>query len=262
MERGYIKLWRKLLDSGLLMNGPAWQVFGYLMLKASHKDASFLMAGTAVNILAGQAIIGRKKAADDLGLSEQNIRTALKLLEKLEIINQQPTNKYTVVSFVNWHTYQHNQPAGNQQPNQQVTSNQPAGNQQVTTSKEFKHLSIEDSKDIYVPSGTDHTPIQQIVDLYHQHTTLPRAKVITDTRKKLIKARHKDVIQRLKGKGVPEPTQEQCLNWWAQYFQKVAQSGFLNGQSKEGWAANFDFCVNGNKFVKIIEGAYLENQGR
>ena len=153
MERGYVKVWRKLLDSGLLRNGPAWQVFGYLMLKASHKDASFLMAGAAVNLLAGQAIIGRKKAADDLGLSEQNIRTALKLLEKLEIINQQPTNKYTIVSFVNWHTYQHCQPTDNQQPNQQLTSNQPAANQQLTTSKEFKNLSIKESKIPIAPSA-------------------------------------------------------------------------------------------------------------
>lgn len=135
MEQGYVKLWRKCLDSGLLKNPAAWQLFGYLLLKATHRAHRQLVGGMVFDLQPGDVIFGRSKAADDLGVGEQSIRTALKLLEKLEIVTSKSTNKCTVISFVNWNRYQDEQPAPNQQTNQHLTSNQPAPNQHLTTNK-------------------------------------------------------------------------------------------------------------------------------
>lgn len=135
MEQGYVKLWRKCLDSGLLKNPTAWQLFGYLLLKATHRAHRQLVGGMVFDLHPGDVIFGRSKAADDLCVGEQSIRTALKLLEKLEIVTSKSTNKCTVISFVNWDRYQDEQPAPNQQTNQQLTSNQPAPNQHLTTNK-------------------------------------------------------------------------------------------------------------------------------
>lgn len=135
MEQGYVKLWRKCLDSGLLKNPTAWQLFGYLLLKATHRAHRQLVGGMVFDLQPGDVIFGRSKAADDLCVGEQSIRTALKLLEKLEIVTSKPTNKCTVISFVNWDRYQDEQPAPNQQTNQHLTSNQPAPNQHLTTNK-------------------------------------------------------------------------------------------------------------------------------
>lgn len=135
MEQGYVKLWRKCLDSGLLKNPTAWQLFGYLLLKATHRAHRQLVGGMVFDLQPGDVIFGRSKAADDLCVGEQSIRTALKLLEKLEIVTSKSTNKCTVISFVNWDRYQDEQPAPNQQANQHLTSNQPAPNQHLTTNK-------------------------------------------------------------------------------------------------------------------------------
>ena len=135
MEQGYVKLWRKCLDSGLLKNPTAWQLFGYLLLKATHRAHRQLVGGMVFDLHPGDVIFGRSKAADDLCVGEQPIRTALKLLEKLEIVTSKSTNKCTVISFVNWDRYQDEQPAPNQQTNQHLTSNQPAPNQHLTTNK-------------------------------------------------------------------------------------------------------------------------------
>lgn len=135
MEQGYVKLWRKCLDSGLLKNPTAWQLFGYLLLKATHRAHRQLVGGMVFDLQPGDVIFGRSKAADDLCVGEQSIRTALKLLEKLEIVTSKPTNKCTVISFVNWHIYQDEQPSPNQQTNQHLTRNQPAPNQHLTTNK-------------------------------------------------------------------------------------------------------------------------------
>ena len=134
MEQGYVKLWRKCLDSGLLKNPTAWQLFGYLLLKATHRAHRQLVGGMVFDLHPGDVIFGRSKAADDLCVGEQSIRTALKLLEKLEIVTSKSTNKCTVISFVNWNRYQDEQPAPNQQTNQHLTSNQPAPNQHHTVS--------------------------------------------------------------------------------------------------------------------------------
>ena len=135
MEQGYVKLWRKCLDSGLLKNPTAWQLFGYLLLKATHRAHRQLVGGMVFDLQPGDVIFGRSKAADDLCVGEQSIRMALKLLEKLEIVTSKSTNKCTVISFVNWDRYQDEQPAPNQQTNQHLTSNQPAPNQHLTTNK-------------------------------------------------------------------------------------------------------------------------------
>ena len=135
MEQGYVKLWRKCLDSGLLKNPTAWQLFGYLLLKATHRAHRQLVGGMVFDLQPGDVIFGRSKAADDLCVGEQSIRTALKLLEKLEIVTSKSTNKCTVISFVNWDRYQDEQPAPNQQTNQHLTSNQPAPNQHLTSNQ-------------------------------------------------------------------------------------------------------------------------------
>jgi len=140
MNRGYVKLWRKTIDSGLLQNAAALQVFTYCLLKASHKHSKMLVGTTPVTVEPGQVVTGRLAIAKECKLSERNVRTALKLLENLEIVTIKPTNKFSIVSFVNWDTYQQDGPA--ERPaecpasDQQVTSTRPASDHK----QEFKNL--------------------------------------------------------------------------------------------------------------------------
>lgn len=140
MNRGYVKLWRKVDESGLLQNPVVLQLFCYVILKASHKKTKILVNNNVVELEPGQLIFGRKRAAEDLNQSEQSIRTALETLKKMKIVTCKATNKYTLISVDNWALYQCDDQQGNQQDNQetnqQSTSNQPAANHK----QEFKHL--------------------------------------------------------------------------------------------------------------------------
>jgi len=159
MERGYVKLWRKTLDSGLLQNATVLQVFIYLLLNTTHKPYRQMVGSSVVDLVPGQIVTGRKAIAKECQLSEQNVRTALKILENLKILTIQPTNKYSIVSFVNWDTYQQEQPATQpaSQPssNQQVTSSQPAGNQQLTTNKNKEQRTKNKKENTYCASAGD-----------------------------------------------------------------------------------------------------------
>ena len=161
MHRGYVKLWRCIEDSGLVGQPTAFYLYSFLLLRATHKQKSFVAGGAVFNLDPGQILVGRNKLSEETGLSVQQIRTALELLKKLSIITCETTNKCTIVSIVNWDTYQNQQPAVNQQSNQQSnqrsTSGQPAVNQRLTTIQEYKNIRTEE----YNTPPTPHSDKQE-----------------------------------------------------------------------------------------------------
>ena len=122
MHRGYIKIWRKTLDSGLIQLPNALALFVYMLLNATHKPIRY---GT-VDLERGQLVTGRHKLAADLVMSERSIRTALEHLIKLDFIASSSTNKYTVYTIVNYSKYQDCDIPTDQENDQQPTSNRPA----------------------------------------------------------------------------------------------------------------------------------------
>lgn len=113
-----------------------WILWTYCLMKANHKkDHKQVVGFQEIVLQPGQFIFGRKKAAEETGLSERNVRTCLLFLKKYKNLTIKATNKFSIVSIINWDTYQKNDCATDQQSDQQVTSNRPASDQQVTTNK-------------------------------------------------------------------------------------------------------------------------------
>ena len=87
-------------------------------------------------------------------------------------------------------------------------------------------------------------PYQVIVDLFNEMLPeLPSVKVITDTRKKHLKARWHS------------SDKTQTPDWWKEFFVYIRESDFLMGR-KADFRASFDWIINSTNFVKIIEGNY------
>jgi hypothetical protein len=93
-------------------------------------------------------------------------------------------------------------------------------------------------------------PYQQIVDLYNKILKdLPCVVTLTPKRETAIKKLfnfHKE---------------HKKISWWEDYFTFITKSNFLMGRVQtygehENWKCDFDFVININKFVKIIEGKY------
>lgn len=139
MHRGYIFLYRKALHSQVFQNDYLWRLFSWLLLSASHKEYALLAGNTVVTLQPGQLITGRKALAGALASSEQKIRTGLNNLEKLGVIRQKPTNRFTIISIVNWHAYQDTPlPAS-----AFATSGRPTANQQPATNKNKEYKDDE-----------------------------------------------------------------------------------------------------------------------
>ena len=99
---GYIKLFRKMVEWEWYGDPNTKAVFLHLLLTANYKRTKY----RGVTLKPGQTVIGRKALAEELGMSERNVRTALNHLKATNEIATKATNKFTVVTIVNWESYQ------------------------------------------------------------------------------------------------------------------------------------------------------------
>ncbi len=99
---GYIKMYRKLIKWGWYKDYVVKDTFLHLLLTANFKDTSW----NGIVIKRGQVVTGTEALADSLGFTRQQIRTALKKLKSTNEITTESTNKYTLITLVNWDEYQ------------------------------------------------------------------------------------------------------------------------------------------------------------
>lgn len=135
---GHIRLSRDIVNWEWMDDSQTFHVFMFLLLNANFKDSSY----HGYPIKRGDVIIGRKKIAEKLHLTERSVRTALNHLKSTNEVTIKTTNKFSVVTICNFESWQDypllNDQQNDQQSVTQATSNRPASDQQVTTSEEYK----------------------------------------------------------------------------------------------------------------------------
>ena len=135
----WIKVYRKFTDWEWYSDVTTKAVFLHLLLTANYKPTKW--KGEIIG--AGEVVISRKRLSQKLGISEQQVRTALCKLEESGTINRNPTNRYTVIRIVNYCDYQ---PAHQPTDNQQNEKNQPTDNQQTTSEKSLDYWDCHNSE--------------------------------------------------------------------------------------------------------------------
>ena len=122
MNKGFVSLHRKILDWEWYHDHNTTRLFIHLLLKANHQNSKW----QGQQIRRGQLVTGRKVLAEETGISEQSIRTCFDNLKSTNEITIKSTNRFSLITLVNYELYQTKQPA--KQP-----TNQPTTNQQLTT---------------------------------------------------------------------------------------------------------------------------------
>lgn len=169
MDRGYVKLWRKSLDAGWIKNHKLWAFWTYCLMKASYKEFDAIVGLQVVHLLPGQFIFGRKKASKETGLTEQEIRTIIDFLRKAGNLTIKTTNKFSVITIINWPIYQSEAIENNQLINQQLTNKEP-------------HTRIKEYKNKRTPA--DFSEIQSLEEKYSDRDLINQCfNSISSTRK-------------------------------------------------------------------------------
>ena len=134
-SNGYIKLHRKLLEWGWYKDQNTMIVFLHLLLIANYAESEYM----GVKIHPGQAVIGRKSLAKALGMSEQNVRTALNHLKSTNEITIKATNKFSVVTIVKWELYQVDDGKVTNKPTKKPHNDQPTTNHTIRNKESKKY---------------------------------------------------------------------------------------------------------------------------
>lgn len=122
------------------------RLFVHLLLTTNWKDKPW----HGMTIRAGSRVTSRRVLAEETGLSEMQVRTALQHLESTGYLTISRTAKFSVITINNYHEITHS----NQQDNQLITSKQPADNQLITTT-------IQRNKETNITSSFPIPPSQQ-----------------------------------------------------------------------------------------------------
>ena len=128
---GFIKLHRKLVAWGWYQDYVVKDVFLHLLLTANFKPTPW-----KDRILEeGQVVIGSQSLAAELGFSRQQVRTAIKKLKSTNEITIESTNKFSIITIVNWRDYQSSENFSTSKSTNIATNNQPTNNQQITNNQ-------------------------------------------------------------------------------------------------------------------------------
>lgn len=140
---GYICLYRSLLSWEWHDNPSTGWLFVNLLLLANIAPANW----HGITLKRGQVVTGRKALVAQTGLSERQVRTALEHLEETGELTIKTTNKFSLITIVNYGKFQD----FSEFPTSKVTNNRPATDQQSTT-KEKEEKENKKNGIVYPPS--------------------------------------------------------------------------------------------------------------
>ena len=123
MDEGYVKLYRSILESGVWADEWLLKLWIWCLLRANYAARPW----KEMVIERGQFVTGRDSAAEALGVHPSRIYRGLAALERMGNISLESNNKNTIVTVVNYESYQ------NANGDERTTSEQPANNQRTTS---------------------------------------------------------------------------------------------------------------------------------
>lgn len=130
---GWVCFHRKITQWQWYTDSNTFRLFFHLVLMANHKDQQW----KDIVVKRGQVIVGRKSLALQLKLTEDQVRYSLKKLKASKNITTKSTNKYTLVTIVNYDFYQS---GFNNFPNK-MPDNSPTDTQQIPTNNNVTIIS-------------------------------------------------------------------------------------------------------------------------
>lgn len=134
-NEGYIKLYRKMTKWGWYKDNNTKCVFLHLLFMACYEPCFYRNNYLEV----GQIATTLKEISEGTGISVQSIRTSLNRLKSTNEITINSTNKFSIITLLNYSDYQgDNKPSNNQLTNDQQTTNKQLTNDSYN--KEIKKL--------------------------------------------------------------------------------------------------------------------------
>jgi hypothetical protein len=152
MDTGYIKLWRKSMDSAVWQCPDLWRTWTCCLMLANHREAFVKIDRLTVpiKIKAGQFITGRFEFHQAMypqrkknNKSPITVWRWLQCLEKLQNLNIETNKRFSIITIVNWDSYQGNGFINDHLNEPQAINRRSTDDQQTITNKNDKNVKNE-----------------------------------------------------------------------------------------------------------------------
>lgn len=159
---GWVKLHRELAEKPIWLCSTPQQktILITILLMANHEEKEWEWQGEKFICKAGQFVTSLDKIAEKcgLGVTQQNVRTALKRFEKFGFLTNKSTKTGRLINVENWGIYQSKDEAPNKASNRQLTNDQQRPNKQLTPNKNDKNDKNDKNKKSIGQKRTVFTP--------------------------------------------------------------------------------------------------------
>ena len=151
---GDVALHRTIWDNDYLNRNPKpfskREAFIWLICRANHKDNEVLIGDDVFTVKRGSLITSQKKLEKAFNWGNTAVRTYLKQLQKLNMIDYKTTTQATHISISKYCTYQDSQHTDNTKPtrNQHKTNIRPTTNNNVNNVKNVNNKKINTISDL------------------------------------------------------------------------------------------------------------------
>jgi DNA replication protein DnaD len=163
-NKGWVKLWREQYDSWIskkpFCDGYAWS---YLYSQANHKKGMVNFRNEYIEIERGQLLTSKLKLQEKFGWTRWHITSTLRALERREMITYRTTNRYIIITIVNYNKYQGSEEQDDEQNNIQNDNRTTTDDQQpsINKNKEKKKKYIKKKKNYF----SEELPESNYIDL-------------------------------------------------------------------------------------------------
>jgi len=169
LNEGYVCLYRVMLRWPWFKKPKTLQLFIYCLLKSTRQPYDSSVGDVPVRIERGQMLFTQRNASEDTGLSRIEVRTALQhlLSAKSIILASQIANRPSILTVVNYDSYQSPKDVVSQPNSQPVANGQPTDSQPIAHLQDVKNRRTEEQKKketpLSPPEGTVVTDVTQDV---------------------------------------------------------------------------------------------------
>ena len=169
MYDGYIKLWRKTIESEVFADPILFKLWCLCLMKANHKTNYVPIEGISrpIKVEPGQFITGRYSLHKEFyyrpsggrhakkEVSPQTLQRKLRLLENMQNLNINSYSKYSMITICNWSEYQSSE--------QQLNNSRTTAEQQLNTNKNDKN--VKNEKNNYLVESDEFLLSNQLLNL-------------------------------------------------------------------------------------------------
>lgn len=106
MHRGFVKVYRRILEVDFYTKQSLKATFLHCLLKAVYKPQTVMVSNKRVHLKPGQFVTSIREFAKETGLRCSTVNRNLKRLSYNNLTLVKTEHQYTLITVINWDTYQ------------------------------------------------------------------------------------------------------------------------------------------------------------